>query len=377
MKKIFFLLIITIISVFLINLDNVYAFECVYGKKEETKKSTGEVIGETWKKQITIEVSGYDDYNPIVNEEASPLIWIYNNYDPINKNVLDRKQENGLVYFYASYWSNPVTKLDFKLYLSIYPSQEVFNNSNNECPKILRFKYSTDINSNIYALYNDDLDSEQTNSTEHPFWKFVTNLKTKDEGYYVLESEKNKKADDLIDKYNCLTYTSYINKLKEAKNKFGTCDNNSEFTYQYDKLYSICEAFRGTSTYTSDDSGEIGAKSCMTACSNLRDDVAQICDRKYTDVKCGSLGQKIVKWIYKIIRMFRYVVPILLIILSILDYIKAIGNDSDDEMKKATGKFFKRLIVAAIIFTIPFILEFILKIFHLPGLDSTNPFCAN
>ena len=139
----------------------------------------------------------------------------------------------------------------------------------------------------------------------------------------------------------------------------------------------MCESFRATSTYTDEDEDGISAKSCMTACSNLKDDVAEICTREATGVKCGSLGQKIVKWIYKIIRMVRYVIPIIIIILSILDYIKAIGSDSEDEMKKATSKFFKRLIVAAIIFIIPFILEFILGIFHLPGLNSSNPFCAN
>lgn len=368
MKKILYLLMFTFISVFLINIDKVYAYECVYGKKYDVKDSTGKVIKEDWSQQLTINVNGYDDYNPVVGK--SPILsgYINNNYGTFTK-----KNESGV-----DYWeSRDGIGFYVKLYLSIYPSNDIYNDSNNKCPSVLKFRHSTILkNNNVYALYNDELDSDEYNKKKNFFQKIYDGT-VKEDGYYILESEKDKSLNDLIDKYNCLTYTSSIKKLKEAKNKYGTCDNNSDFTYEYDKLYSLCESFRATASYVTDDSGEISAKTCMTACSNLKDDVAEICNRKYSDVKCGSLGQKIIKWIYKIIRMVRYVIPILLIILSILDYIKAIGNDSDDEMKKATGKFFKRLIVAAIIFIIPFILEFILKMFHLPGLDSKNPFCAN
>jgi hypothetical protein len=45
-------------------------------------------------------------------------------------------------------------------------------------------------------------------------------------------------------------------------------------------------------------------------------------------------------------------------------------------MKEATSKFFKRLIAAALIFIVPFILDFILKKFSIPGFSSENPFCA-
>ena len=59
------------------------------------------------------------------------------------------------------------------------------------------------------------------------------------------------------------------------------------------------------------------------------------------------------KWI-------KYIAPVLVIVLGILDFIKAIGSDKDDEMKKAQGRFMRRLIAAAIIFLVPFIIEFIL-----------------
>ena len=52
--------------------------------------------------------------------------------------------------------------------------------------------------------------------------------------------------------------------------------------------------------------------------------------------------------------------PVLVIVLGILDFIKAIGADKEDEMKKAQKNFIIRLIAAALVFIIPLILEFIL-----------------
>ena len=56
---------------------------------------------------------------------------------------------------------------------------------------------------------------------------------------------------------------------------------------------------------------------------------------------------------------------------SILDFIKAIASNSEDEMRKVGSKFVKRLIVAAIIFLLPLMLEFLLGIFGI----ATSDYC--
>jgi len=370
MKKLFYLLIFMFISVFFIGLDKVYATTCVYGIK--TKDNN-------WIKQITIDVADWDNYTVVMSE--SPIFNGPNDYSPLTE-----KKDGEYKYYVTSYTNNLQITSKIKLYVALYPNSTVYELLNKECPAVLQYKMDFQAGGlfqnpasydRVYALYNDDLNSSTATGADKFIKRFRGLNVTLSSGEYIEKKHKDEDVDSLRDKYNCLTYSSSIKVLQKAKDKFGTCDNNSDFTYEYDRLYSLCEAFRSTSTYASDDDDSISAKSCMTACSNLKDDVAEICNRKYSDVKCGSLGQKVIKWMYKIIRMFRYSVPVILIILSVLDYIKAIGNDSDDEMKKATSKFFQRLIVAAIIFTIPFILEFILKIFHLPGLDNKNPFCAN
>ena len=67
--------------------------------------------------------------------------------------------------------------------------------------------------------------------------------------------------------------------------------------------------------------------------------------------------------VYNVLKWAKYIAPALVIILSMLDFIKAIASQSDDEMKKAQGKFVKRLIVAALLFLLPFIINFMLKTF--------------
>lgn len=74
---------------------------------------------------------------------------------------------------------------------------------------------------------------------------------------------------------------------------------------------------------------------------------------------CG-FSDRLLVWISNILRWIKYILPVVVIILGILDFIKAIGSQKDDEMKKAQGSFIKRLIAAALVFLIPLIIEFVL-----------------
>ncbi len=87
--------------------------------------------------------------------------------------------------------------------------------------------------------------------------------------------------------------------------------------------------------------------------------------------ECGVSSQ-LIKWLANIFKWVKYIAPVLAIILGMLDFIKSIASQSDDDMKKAQGKFVKRLIAAALLFIIPFIIEFVLDKFNIV---SDNPFC--
>lgn len=189
--------------------------------------------------------------------------------------------------------------------------------------------------------------------------------------------EKNKNEDP--SKYNmsgCQTYSDYKEWMKETLTKENnySCDNNPEFDRLYTELNLMCESFRNSGVYV-DSKGK--AKRCMSACTNMRDDIDELCQRKEdSNIYCGSLGNGIVNWIFKIIRIIRYSLPPVMIILSVLDFIKAISEDDESKIKDATKRFFRRLIAVALLFIIPFIINFILHMFNIPGLNASNPFCA-
>jgi len=110
---------------------------------------------------------------------------------------------------------------------------------------------------------------------------------------------------------------------------------------------------------------EGGEAECVDACLNIKDTLDEYkagtdLAEEYNSGQCGFSARLLV-WINNILRWVKYILPVLVIILSILNFIKAIGADKDDEMKKAQKKFIIRLIAAALVFLIPLIIEFILN----------------
>lgn len=57
--------------------------------------------------------------------------------------------------------------------------------------------------------------------------------------------------------------------------------------------------------------------------------------------------------------------PILVGVLSLIDYIKAITSSNDDEIKKATQRTIKRLVIGVLLFFLPFLLDLLFDIFGL------------
>ena len=63
--------------------------------------------------------------------------------------------------------------------------------------------------------------------------------------------------------------------------------------------------------------------------------------------------------------MFNYVkviIPILIILLSIVDFLKVIFSGKDDDMKKAMDKFIKRIIIAVVFILVPLFISIIINI---------------
>lgn len=73
------------------------------------------------------------------------------------------------------------------------------------------------------------------------------------------------------------------------------------------------------------------------------------------------LGDEIVKMIKNCWNIVKILVPIILLVFGTLDFAKAVFS-GEDSMKKAQGKFIKRVIIAVCIFIIPSVLAFLLNV---------------
>lgn len=169
----------------------------------------------------------------------------------------------------------------------------------------------------------------------------------------------------------CIRYSLFMNGnenenidgLKDYWTRYKEClDNNnaacaveeiSNYNNKKDILKSWCNTILSNNDYDN---------SCVQRCLELNNELLSLegtTDPNNTGDTCG-LSKRLVSWILNIIKWVKYIIPAILVILGIIDFIRAVASDKDDEMKKAQGRFIKRLIAAALIFIVPFILEFVL-----------------
>lgn len=107
------------------------------------------------------------------------------------------------------------------------------------------------------------------------------------------------------------------------------------------------------------------------------DDVS--CSRlEYQDnnlVQCGSMGSfnrkipEITSWIVTIIQV---IVPVILVIMGMIDFVKSIASQKDDEIKKGRQIFIKRLITSVIIFFIVVFVKMLISVVSGDNNENTN-----
>lgn len=167
----------------------------------------------------------------------------------------------------------------------------------------------------------------------------------------------------------CAKFVSMYSDIAAAYKKYNACESETglkksrcrangvtEINKEVDKLKNTCNNILQNSGINAKDGC---AKSCLGA-----NDLMKTLRDKYglqvvTTNDC-DISSRLVIWGANIVRWVKYIIPVAVIALGILDFIKAIGSDKDDEMKKAQGRFIKRLIAAALIFIVPFLIEFVL-----------------
>lgn len=83
--------------------------------------------------------------------------------------------------------------------------------------------------------------------------------------------------------------------------------------------------------------------------------------------------EKSVAWLLQqVFNVIKIVGPVVVIVLSSIDFAKVIIKNDDEAMAKAQKKLIVRLILAALLFFIPMLVELALKIFGLTGTSTGN-----
>ena len=196
-------------------------------------------------------------------------------------------------------------------------------------------------------------------------------------------SDENQKylhciGDNCSEKDVCQAYNDFMEILEkdlDAYKSASKSDKKERLTvYNKDKaeLKEYCSSALKHQNYAEG--------TCLSMCLELIGDLANKetaagLRSPYSEVKC-NIGEQVVNMIYNVLKWAKYIAPVLVIILSILDFIKALAAQNDDDMKKAQGRFVKRLIVAALLFLLPLIINFALKTFgfYNSGCDITDLF---
>lgn len=86
---------------------------------------------------------------------------------------------------------------------------------------------------------------------------------------------------------------------------------------------------------------------------------------EYTKVSCGNIKnipKKIPELTTWAVTLIEVAIPIILVILSMVDLIKAVSSQKEDEIKKGKNVLVKRLILAAIIFLFVALIKFVISI---------------
>lgn len=164
----------------------------------------------------------------------------------------------------------------------------------------------------------------------------------------------------------CENSTLYLKDYKSGIDNFKGCSNDAFCkSKELNKLKRIEEKtkiFCDNILENYDNDGEVEGE-CIDQCLTI----AELMNTMKTNagINKGNVGScgfsaRLLSWGRNIVKWVKYIIPVVLIVLGILDFIRAITKDKEEEMKKAQDKFIKRLIAAALIFIIPFILGFVL-----------------
>ena len=187
--------------------------------------------------------------------------------------------------------------------------------------------------------------------------------------YYVsklTDSETNKNK---MQEQACASYDLIDAKLEETLDKYKNCTDEdcislkTIINQKMIELKEICNSILSNKDYYIEHEGDNKKIKdlCIEKCLNkFPERIKEVEVYDNSNDTCG-FSERLISFIGNILKWIKYILPVIVMVLGILDFIKALSSEKDDEMKKNQGRFMKRLIAAALVFLIPLIIEFVLN----------------
>lgn len=83
---------------------------------------------------------------------------------------------------------------------------------------------------------------------------------------------------------------------------------------------------------------------------------------------CAILGSKTITLINKVYNYFIWIVPLLVVVFSIIDFVKVVGIGDEKLFKQAQTNLLKRIVIGIIFFLVPMLVKLLI---HLTGITET------
>lgn len=161
--------------------------------------------------------------------------------------------------------------------------------------------------------------------------------------------KNNLKKEDFLDngKFKCLNQAVT-----------NTCEDNGVKQIVFSKSEGTCQgtAIKG------DDSSTVTPPSVPTTPSNPSN------TGDGDTAGCAILGSKTISLINKVYNYFIWIVPLLVVVFSIIDFVKVVGIGDEKLFKQAQTNLLKRIIIGIIFFLVPMLVKLLI---HLTGITET------
>lgn len=283
------------------------------------------------------------------------------------------------------YWSNPAEQANATV---TFNWDSNFYDENTKtltgCPSFTRHEYNSGNDWREYRYYF--YENKTWNHLDYGFYKKYLRLPDIKNFYNGFDKNKDYSEqiintkwigicnyDEVVLYFNNDTYI-LDNKRKDLIERVGAKFSLYELLDFYEqtnscpaRLYKVVNAYSGaifSSTYHLNKvSNSIEIKFVKEGSVVIPNENINKDDEKVELDDCSNLfSQGFIDEINSYLVLVRILVPILLVILGILDFAKAIFSSNEDGMKKAQQKFIKRLIAAIIVFLIPLLVDLLLEI---------------